>query len=462
MFGKFKEFHPPSVNNSYFQGLSFAGLQHTGVVQEGTVGKSESNRDPEEQMSMIERMAPSPFNSEATRRNAETFAKLGSQNRIGMESMSSSNQNNENVGRMRPNFPMNEYSKAIADLTNALTEAVNEKSVLMTENSVLKERVSSYEQKLSEVDKMFTAMMARISALERSVPGSAEATAMGSAGSIKKSFTPQSTPRSSAKSTPRVAASFGAASRSASSDRSVLGSVQRSGSSQSNGRSGSAHKRDISAPRNAQRVENVLDRSSDRSAVGVSRGRMSAGPPSARSVSANKPAPVRPVGNGSPIRYEVHVSLNNQLVAKAQLASNLTPDGPFLYIAQCELKPHVRVAASSMEGFRGLSLTVMANNTRTRQENVIFKSHASHIENPPINAQDGYFSHSCWLSGPDASIVGSVRIFYRPEQDALTGSMICLYGMSLKYWFPADDPTVSAPAFGEMHWKQLLKLLGIL
>jgi hypothetical protein len=110
--------------------------------------------------------------------------------------------------------------------------------------------------------------------------------------------------------------------------------------------------------------------------------------------------------------------------------------------------------------FKGISISIVGTNTRMRKSNTIFKSHTSHVDNPPVNDTDNYFSHSCWLSGPDASVVGGVRVFYRPAGNGVDG--ICLYAMSLKYWFPETSGSPETPNFTKDHWKQLLKLLGLL
>jgi hypothetical protein len=41
---------------------------------------------------------------------------------------------------------------------------------------------------------------------------------------------------------------------------------------------------------------------------------------------------------------------------------------------------------------------------------------------------------------------------------------ITLYAMSLKYWFPEDTENViqQAPNFTKEHWKELVRLLGLL
>jgi hypothetical protein len=66
------------------------------------------------------------------------------------------------------------------------------------------------------------------------------------------------------------------------------------------------------------------------------------------------------------------------------------------------------------------------------------------------------------LSGPNASVVGGVRVFYKPLDD--NDSSISLYAMSLKYWFPEDTENVvqQAPNFTKDHWKELVRLLGLL
>ena len=205
---------------------------------------------------------------------------------------------------------------------------------------------------------------------------------------------------------------------------------------------------------------------SSRSAAAVSRGKLGVNSqPAAASVSRSKsPANVRP--SSSPvIRYEVHVGYGDKVVAKAQLSPCLSQDGPFLYVIQSELSPPLcfvpsEAAAESACPFTGLSVSVVGTNTRSQRSNIVFKSHSSHVDNPPVNNADGYFSHSCWLSGPSASVVGGVRVFFKSTDK----SGITLYAMSLKYWFPEDTENViqQAPNFTKEHWKELVRLLGLL
>lgn len=141
----------------------------------------------------------------------------------------------------------------------------------------------------------------------------------------------------------------------------------------------------------------------------------------------------------------------------------LSQDGPFLYVVQSELSPALSFipVAESPCPFTGLSISVVGTNTRTRRSNVVFKSHDSHVDNPPVNDADGYFSHSCWLSGPSASVVGGVRVFFKTGED----NSVTLYAMSLKFWFPETGENGVAdpvPSFSKDHWKELLRLLGIL
>lgn len=175
----------------------------------------------------------------------------------------------------------------------------------------------------------------------------------------------------------------------------------------------------------------------------------------------SSPRPTTPL-----IRYEVHISYNDHLVAKSQIKPAMSEDGPFLYVIQSEMDPalsfipHPDVACS----FSGISISVVATNTRTRQSNVIFKSHDSHVENPPVNETDGYFAHTCWLSGASASVVGSVRMFFRRQSDETHPESVTVYAMSLKFWFPetAENGLERAPAFTKDHYKELLRLLGLL
>jgi hypothetical protein len=194
--------------------------------------------------------------------------------------------------------------------------------------------------------------------------------------------------------------------------------------------------------------------------------------PTAVTLRSVTPSKITKIGEASPhsysrpavplIRYELQVSYNGHVVAKAQLQSAVSEDGPFLYVIQSELDPaltfipHPEMPCS----FTGLSISVLATNTRTRRTNIVFQSHSSHVDNPPVNEDDGYFSHSCWLSGPSASVVGGVRMFFKRQED---GS-ITIYAMSLKFWFPESvgNGLAQAPPFTRDHFKELLRLLGIL
>ena len=187
------------------------------------------------------------------------------------------------------------------------------------------------------------------------------------------------------------------------------------------------------------------------------------GQPRASPVSLAEASPVSAKSVAPSIRYELQISYNDHLVAKSQIKPALSEDGPFLYVIQSELDPpltfipHPEMPCS----FTGLSISILATNTRTRRTNVIFQSHGSHIDNPPVNEMDGYFSHSCWLSGPSASVVGGVRMFFRREEE---DSAVTIYAMSLKFWFPesAANGLEQTPGFTREHYKELLKLLGVL
>ena len=199
-------------------------------------------------------------------------------------------------------------------------------------------------------------------------------------------------------------------------------------------------------------------RGRSRSAAAASRGRLGPVPPPAARSKSPAPAgrPSTPL-----IRYEVHVAYGDKVLAKAQVATSLTQDGPFLYVVQSELSPSLCfiAPASSPCPFTGLSVSVVGTNARSQRSNVVFKSHSSHVDNPPVNTGDGYFSHSCWLSGPSASVVGGVRMFFKQN-----GEEVTLYAISLKYWFPEDTDNVihQAPNFTKDHWKELVRLLGLL
>ena len=382
MFGQFKEFQPPSAPSSYFKGLSFGGMPLHSNSPRRDSGFVDQSRDIDEQVSVSERIASSPYNQQMNWRSNENSvtqtSNFGTGRSIEREPRFAQSKNaQEFSGKFRPSFgPPKDYSKEIADLTGALSKATADKSVLVAENGALKEKISAYEEKLGQVDKMFNAMMSRISALEHPSPVIA--------GSISKMpvVSRLSSPRSSIsnKSSPRSVSASQPGSRSGSlmkqrvSERSVA-AVSRGRVESARAapvvkeapvreRSASVGKRQpLFTPRSVRKAlpsdrRNESDASVRRSSV--------------ESVSSVKlPRPTSPA-----IRYEVHVALHDQLVAKAQLSATLSPDGPFLYIVQCELKPHICLSAADMQGFEGLSIAVMATNTRTRQDNVIFKSHS--------------------------------------------------------------------------------------
>ena len=243
------------------------------------------------------------------------------------------------------------------------------------------------------------------------------------------------------------------------SNRSARSSSRQVISSQSRVRSNSlGNARSVTPTASASRGRSI-SAGPTRSVAAASRGRMV----NASTARSKSPSVVRPTSSPV-IRFEVHVTYGNQMVAKAALSPCLTQDGPFLYVIQSELSPSLSFAApqNSPCPFTGLSVSVVGTNTRSQRSNIVFKSHSSHVENPPVNSADGYFSHSCWLSGPNASVVGGVRVFYKPLDD--NDSSISLYAMSLKYWFPEDTENVvqQAPNFTKDHWKELVRLLGLL
>ena len=334
-----------------------------------------------------------------------------------------------------------EYSRTIADLTTALTQAMNERSTLLAENASLKEKVHVYEERLNQVDTKFQAMMSRVSALESQKPQS-RPIPQASDNSPKSPHSVRSVPSSSR---PR---SVSATSRTSRLSIARADPPARSASVEREPRSGLSQPpiRSVAiAARN--KISQVTRRS-------VSPARVS---------SANAPAAAVPPINrvSSPvIRYEAHIFLNDRIVAKAQLSPSLSQDGPFLYVIQSELKPPMTFFPEDGQPpsspFRGISISIVGTNTRLKKTSTIFKSHSSHVISPPVNDSDKYFSHSCWLSGPEASVVGGVRIFYRSEAGG-----ICLYAMSLKYWFPETSGS-AAPNFTKDHWRELLKLLGLL
>lgn len=335
-----------------------------------------------------------------------------------------------------------DHSRTIADLSAALTHAMNERSTLLAENANLKDKVSAYEERLNQVDGKFQAMMNRISALESQKTAQAEVPRAPHRISDQSPKSPQSVRSLPSGSRPR---SVSAMSRSS---RLSIGRPEPPVRSAS-----------------VERERRPIPSQPARSVAIAARNRISQ--TTRRSVSparvSSAPAAVAPPVNRvtSPvIRYEAHIFLNDRVVAKAQINPSLSQDGPFLYVIQSELKPAMTFFPEDGQPpsspFRGISISIVGTNTRLKKTSTIFKSHSSHVLNPPVNDGDKYFSHSCWLSGPEASVVGGVRVFYRSEANG-----ICLYAMSLKYWFPETSGT-AAPNFTKDHWRELLKLLGLL
>lgn len=319
---------------------------------------------------------------------------------------------------------------------------------LMAENASLKEKVSAYEEKLRQVDSMFSVMMGRIAALEQ-----------------------QTTARSQADISPKSPLG---------SSRSIRNTSMRNSDSRVRSSSVTRSRPTLLAPTTASRNRSITPTPNNRSVAVASRGRVgsmssvqknvpqrSKSParvsqvtqPATKPISL-APAPAQKRPAAPVIRYEVHIAYNDRVIAKAQLIPALSQDGPFLYVIQSELSPPMCFVPASSTGcpFVGLSISIVGTNTRTRKSNVVFKSHSSHVENPPVNDADGYFSHSCWLSGPSASVVGGVRMFFRTGED---DNSITLYAMSLKFWFPENHEEQSG-GFTKEHWKELLKLLGLL
>lgn len=450
MFGSFKDFAPPKVDSPYFSGSSLPQLNHQNlfsIPQFQTAFMGDGKQ-------IHEQYAPSPIHEDSFH-GKENFMPSGDGVLHESDSL-----NKPRPGRLIRQNPMNhfkvraddpvqrqpdDYGKALTELTAALTQAVMDKSSLLAENASLKEKVYTYEEKLSQVESMFNTLMGRIAALEG-----------------KKGLAQHTEPRRFRDNSPKSPAA---------SERSVRTHSQ---GPRARSRSVSATRQRQNIPGGSSRERSVTP--SRQSAVVAARGRIGSvssvatvqRSKSPARVAAAKPislapaaAPARPA---SPIiRYEVQIAYNDRMIAKAQLTPSMSQDGPFLYVVQSELKPPMSFvpASPSACAFTGLSISVVGTNTRTRKSNVVFKSHSSHVENPPVNEQDGYFSHSCWLSGPGASVVGGVRIFFRPTEGDVELA-ITLYAMSLKFWFPESSDEGSAPNFTKDHWKELLKLLSLL
>lgn len=334
-----------------------------------------------------------------------------------------------------------EYSRTIADLTTALTQAMSERSQLIAENASLKDKVSVYEERLNQVDGKFQAMMNRISALESQNSKATESVKSANRLSESSPKSPHSVRSVPSGARPR---SVSATSRSSRLTIARPEPPARSVSVERERRTPASQAVKSVALASRNKISQVARRS-------VSPARISSTDPTGQ-VQNRVTSPI--------IRYEAHIFLNDRIVAKAQISPSLSQDGPFLYVIQSELKPAMTFFPEDGQPpsspFKGISISVVGTNTRLKKTSTIFKSHSSHVISPPVNDSDKYFSHSCWLSGPEASVVGGVRIFYRSEAGG-----ICLYAMSLKYWFPETSGT-AAPNFTKDHWRELLKLLGLL
>jgi hypothetical protein len=301
-----------------------------------------------------------------------------------------------------------------------------------------------YEERLNQVDGKFQAMMNRISALETQTSRSTESAKASNRLLEASPKSPHSVRSVPSGARPR---SVSASSRSSRLTIARPEPPARSVSVERERRTAASQAVKSVALSSRNKISQVTRRS-------VSPARVS----SADSGGAVVSAPNRVT---SPIiRYEAHIFLNDRIVAKAQISPTLSQDGPFLYVIQSELKPAMTFFPEDGQPpsspFKGISISVVGTNTKLKKTSTIFKSHSSHVVSPPVNDSDKYFSHSCWLSGPEASVVGGVRIFYRSEAGGIS-----LYAMSLKYWFP-ETSGAAAPNFTKDHWRELLKLLGLL
>ena len=478
MFGSYKDYLPPKVDNPYFTGGTFGAYpspqmsfgQPGGNQNLFTIPPLQPPSVNEQKSVLHEQAAPSPIHIDNS-----PHGKENSFSRHEHILTESDQLNKPKPGRLMRQKPVqqpivqgvrldepaqssaplsqaHEYGKTISDLTTALTHAVMEKSALMTENKTLKDRVSAYEERLSQVDSMFTTMMARISALEQQAPSATLLASRVTARRVQDN-SPKS-PAISARSTRTVNVSVAPKPRSMSTVKTRPQPPQPAQS--------------------AARARSNSATPSSRAVAVAARGRVGSASSIGPVLRSKSPAKITasPVVSARPtsplIRYEVHIAFNDRVVAKAQLAPMLSQDGPFLYVIQSELKPPMNFIPPSNGvspcAFTGLSISVVGTNTRSRKSNIVFKSHSSHVDNPPVNDSDGYFSHSCWLSGPGASVVGGVRVFYRPVEGEEGG--LTLYAMSLKFWFPENSDSgmvgSQAPNFTKEHWKELLRLLGLL
>ena len=438
MFGSFKEYVPPKVDNPYFNGGSFgvpSPNQLFFIPPSFPDGFGDQKRFHEQAPSPIHDVSPNGKENffqppDHILRETDSINKVKVPGRVS-----------------RQHFQVRNDDSVCAPVDNSQLTAS-----LIAENASLREKVSVYEDKLRQVDSMFSMMMSRISALEqngsvRSVPPPRQS----------KDVSPKS-PLPSSRSARTAASSQIPSSRT----RSISNSRSRPNLTAP---TTSSRNRSIT-PTNRSVAVAARERVGSMSTVGgpVNRSKSPARvtrPPAV--TSAPKPVNLSSASSARPsspvIRYEVHISYNERIVAKAQLTPSISQDGPFLYVIQSDLKPPLSFVPASSTGcaFTGLSISVVGTNTRTRKNNVVFKSHSSHVENPPVNDADGYFSHSCWLSGPDASVVGGVRVFFRPTDES--NESITVYAMSLKFWFPESQESSN---FTKEHWRELLKLLGLL
>jgi len=175
------------------------------------------------------------------------------------------------------------------------------------------------------------------------------------------------------------------------------------------------------------------------------------------------------------LSFVVHITQHSNLVSSATFSLNMAQEGMFLYLCDVEVprfSVELGLCGESLPDtdfatvFAGFCITVFAVNKVTSKSSMVFKSHQSHVSRPPVHYGEdiSYFSHSCWLSGNGANVVGGVRVFFKPERREVANPAldseydVAIYRFSLKFWYP--DAT--AERFESKDLETLLSMLGVL
>lgn len=170
------------------------------------------------------------------------------------------------------------------------------------------------------------------------------------------------------------------------------------------------------------------------------------------------------------VRCKITISLDDNAVSFVDVGLTLKQDGPFLYLVDNVPVPPFRLRLAALkdqitpdvcvEIFKNFSVGVVA--MTDSGEALIFQSHQSHVDKPPVSSVDEslYFSHSCWLSGGSTSLVAGVRVFLdlaaREDQDNTYD--LVMNRCSLKFWYPESEGT----DFSSVELEQFLTSLEIL